>query len=142
MGCRHHFAQNLHSFGHQFGGDEVDSSGIAARAIEAGDEPCLDWVTGRSEYDRDRRGRSLSRECAGPAARYSDHPHPAVHEVGRQFGKSAVLTFRPAEFQRHVLSFLITLLGEAFAKSGYLLATLRGRAEIEEPHHWHHRLLR
>ena len=85
---------------------------------------------------------AFGRECARPATRYGDHPHPAVHEIGCQLGKSGVLAFRPAEFQRHVLSFLITRLGEAFAKSGYLLGPLGGRAEIEKPDHRHRRLLR
>ena len=64
MGCRHHFPQELHALGHQFSGEEVHSGGIAAGAIEAGDEPCLDWITRHPEYDWDRRSRGLGRECA------------------------------------------------------------------------------
>src|SRR5262249_16554992 len=92
--------------------------------------------------DRYRRGRGLGRERASPATRYYNHAHPAAHEIGCQLGKSAVLAFRPAEFQRHALPFLITTLGETFAKCGHLLGPLGGGAEIEKPDHRHRRLLR
>jgi hypothetical protein len=100
-----------------------------------------DRVTARADHDRDCCGRGLGGERGGPAARRDDHAHPAAHEIGGQLGKSAVLAFRPAEFQRHVLTILITP-SEAFANCGYLLDPLGGRAGIEEAHHRHRWLLR
>jgi hypothetical protein len=52
------------------------------------------------------------------------------------------LAFCPAEFERHVLAFLVTGFGEAFAEGGHLLGPLGSGAEIEESDHRHRGLLR
>jgi len=49
------------------------------------------------------------------------------------------LALRPAEFERDVLPFLVTGLGEAFAECSHLLCPFGGGAGVEESDH---RLLR
>jgi hypothetical protein len=89
----------------------------------------------------DRRGRGLGGERGSPASGRNDHVDPAAHEIGREFRDPAVLAFRPAEFQRDVLPFLIATLGEALANYGDLLHPLGSRACVEETDHRHRALL-
>src|SRR5262249_22598911 len=56
-----------------------------------------------------------------------------------QLGKSPILPLRPAKFERDVLPFLVTGLGEAFAECSHLLCPFGGGAGVEESDH---RLLR
>src|SRR5262249_60787738 len=98
-GRRHDLAQQLHALGHQFVGKEVDAGGIAARAVETCYQAELDRVTCYAEHDRDRRGRSLSRESSSRRACRGNHIHLSTDEISRQLWQTHILAVGPAQFE-------------------------------------------
>lgn len=132
---------NVHAFGHQLSSKEVDAGKITSGLIQAGNEPLRYWISARAEYNWNSRCRGLGRKCANPTARYGNDAHPTPHEISSELSKSTVLTLRPAEFERHILPFLITALGETFAECSHLLGPLPRGPAVEKANDGHCRRL-
>ena len=62
------------------------------------------------------------------------------HQIGRKIRQPRVIILRPAKFDRHVA----TLAGfvQTFVKPRHQICASFGPAQIENPDHWHTRLLR
>src|SRR5215475_3463461 len=142
LGTRYQLAKQLHAFCHQVSGEEVDTSGIAARSIEARHQTELDRVTAHAEHDWDRRSRSLGRLCGGGRARRDNHAQRTANEIGRKLRQSIVSAFRPAVFERHVLTVDVTGLSESLPERGHIVGPFGGGGGVEKPDHRHRRLLR
>src|SRR5262249_3728023 len=123
-------------------GEEVDAGGITARSIEACHQAELDRVITHTEHDRDRRGRSLSRECSGGRAGRGDHAYSTANEIGRQLWQAIISAFRPAIVDRHVLALDVTGVSEALPERGHELGPFSSEGGIDEADHRHRRLLR
>src|SRR5262249_21137137 len=102
----------------------------------------LDRITAHAEYNRNRRSRSLSRECGGGRGRRGYHAHPTANEIGRQLWQAIISAFRPAIFDRHVLALDVTGLSEALPERGHELGPFSSEGGIDEADHRHRRLLR
>src|SRR5262245_13468510 len=137
---RQHFAQQLKLFSNQFARKVGNAGGVAARPIEAGNQPKLDWVDGDAEDDWNLV-RCCNSSLRSRAAKGDDHGHRKAHQFGCHFGKSIVSTFRPAERDVHILALHIADLAQALAKSGQVRSGLASRRGGKKHDHRHHRLL-
>jgi hypothetical protein len=64
----------------------------------------------------------------------------AADEFGRQRGQSVILTFRPAVFDRHVVTFDKTGLIQALVERRQVVRKSFAGSSVEEPdhrHRWH-----
>src|SRR5258708_34394020 len=65
-----------------------------------------------------------------------------THQIGRQGRQSVVLAFCPPILDRHVATFDKTGLIQALMECGQEARESFPRSTVEEPDHWHSRLLR
>ena len=128
---------------HQFGGEKIDARGVASRPAETSDQTNLDRIIAYAKDDQDGGGRSLHRADDGRRATWdgNDH-HPTADQVRRQFGHAVISIFRPAVFDRNVLSFYKADFVKIFAEGGQIEHRGVERAKPEKPDHWHRWLLR
>ena len=89
----HRFVQHLQPDCHRGRGEEAHAGDVAARPVEARDEPELDRVAADPKHDRDRRGRRLGRQRRSgcrprrsrpPAGEPDRRPAPAADRIGFQ----------------------------------------------------------
>jgi putative tryptophan/tyrosine transport system substrate-binding protein len=88
---------------------EAHAGGVSARPIQTGDETHCDRVSADGEDDRDGRGRGFGRKRRWRTGRRG-HGHPPTDQIGGQVRQPIILSRRPAEFDRHVLTFDIARL--------------------------------
>ena len=100
----HQLTQQFQPLCRQLGVEKIDACQVAARPGEAGDKTEPDRVFRDDEYDGDRRGRRLDRECRQRDLRRSDHGDPSANQFGRQRRQSIELSLGPAIFDRHVVA--------------------------------------
>ena len=139
-GCGHQLMQELQPLCHQLGTEEIDTSEVAARSGEAGDETEPDRVFGGEEDDRNRGGRGLGRQCHSGAATCYDHGDRSARQISRQRRNSIKLILGPSVFGRHVLALNIAGALEALAKCAQTIRQRVRRSAVEEPNHRHRRL--
>jgi hypothetical protein len=109
--------QQLQPLGQQLHIQRGYTGEIAARTIEAGDQPQLDRVERGGEDDRNslrRRLCSIGRELVR-----GDHRHLPAHQVGRQRRQPLVMLVGPAVFQRDVAPLHIPGLAQSLTKCRY-----------------------
>src|SRR5207342_874186 len=63
-------------------------------------------------------------------------------EIGSQYRQTIVVTLGPAVFNKHIVTFDITSFIQAAVERGNHRCISFGRSAIDEPNHWHRRLLR
>ena len=122
--------------------EKIDACQVAARPGEAGDKTKPDRVFGDGEDDGDRRGCRLGRQRHSRASERGDHSDLPANQIGRQLRQSIELILGPAVHDRHVLALDIAGLFQALAKSAQTVRVRVRRCGVEEPDHWHRRLLR
>src|SRR5205085_6496919 len=112
---------------------------VAARPVEARDEPACHRVVGALENYRDcfRRSLGSARRCV--ALQGGDHSHLAARKLGREPRQSIIISVRETVFDREIAPFCKTELAQALAKSGDYN---RGRLARAGVHEADHRLLR
>src|SRR5262249_9399819 len=106
--------------------EEIDPGCVATWPREASDQTKFDRIIADAKNDWDRRRCSLDRQRRRCTARRGDHGHATAHHFGRQRWQLIVLTFRPTILDRHVLTFDIASLSEAFAESRRVLSGANG----------------
>src|SRR5512137_237605 len=99
--------QELQPLRNQRKGEEADAREVTARLAEATNEPKLDGVDAHRKDDWNRRARGLGCQRRTGAASRDDDSDLTAHKVGREGGKSVVVTLGPAKFDPDVLSLLI-----------------------------------
>jgi hypothetical protein len=97
---------------------EGHPSGIAARLVEAGNEPQFDGVTAGREHDWNCPSRPFCRERRGFSAGRDDQGHITTYEFGCERRQSIVLPFCPAILDGYILALKITGLAEALTERG------------------------
>src|SRR5262249_40927173 len=89
---------------------------VAARPVEAGDEPKHDGVAANYEDNGNGRSRRLcGTDRWGPRSR-DDYGYSVVDQIGRQCGEPIVLTVRVAVFDRNVPAFGIAGFAQPFSE--------------------------
>src|SRR5262245_3512349 len=88
-------------FGPRLGVQRDHAGSVAARPIEAGDQPGLDRIAAAAEHDGTRRGRRLC-HGAGGATDGDDHSDLTTNQIGRQCRQSVISALCPAVFNGHV----------------------------------------
>src|SRR5262249_42443315 len=84
----------------------------------------------------------LSHQSCGASAGY-DHRYAAADEIGCEHRQPIILIFRPAVFNRHVLTLDITSFLQALKKrDSEVLVVIISGLSAEEPDHRHRHLLR
>jgi hypothetical protein len=73
------FKQKLQTFCHCLAGNQRYARDVAARPIEAGDEPKHDGVAANYEDNRNGRGRCLCGTDRGSAGSCDDNGHSLIH---------------------------------------------------------------
>src|SRR5262249_33512180 len=101
----------------QLDGHHADPGQVTAWAGETGDDAERDRITGAVENDRDRRGRLLCGEGGRVAAFGDDDVNLAGNQLSSQGGQPIEVPLRPAVFDRDVLPFNKTSLGQSLEKS-------------------------
>src|SRR5262249_29513781 len=71
-----------------------------------------------------------------------NHTHLLADQIGHQLRIPILAAFRPAVCDRHVVALDITRFIQALPKGGHMGAGCCGRPDVDEPDHWHRRLLR
>src|SRR5262249_45019019 len=94
-----------------------------------------------AKHDRDRRGRRFCSERCGRAI-CDDHAHPAADQIGRQLRQPIITAFRPAVFDRHILTLDVAFFTEALPERGQIPYPKIYRDAVEKPYHRHCCLLR
>ena len=65
-----------------------------------------------------------------------------MNQINHESRQLIVLTFRPTILDRHVLTFGVASVSEAFAEGGRFLRGATSRRAVDEPNYRHSRLLR
>src|SRR5262249_16363341 len=138
----HQLTQEFQPLCHQLSTEKIYSCQVAARLGEASHQTNPDWIFGDDEDDRNRRGCRLGRRRRSDTPRRGNYRDLPANQFGCQGRQSIELTFGPAVFNSEAHAFDITSLSEALAKSAQTIALSVGRVGVEEPDHWHRRLLR
>jgi hypothetical protein len=131
-GLRHQLTQQAEPLCSHLHGQGGDSSGVAARSIEAADEPQFDRRIGDQKVDRNGRCRRLGRHRCRGAGQRRDHRNALTHQVRRQFRQPVVLPSGPAKFDRDVLPLHKTGFRQAFAQSSHAFGVRLGRTGVQE----------
>jgi hypothetical protein len=113
---------------------------VAARPVQAADEPKRHWVEPDLEDDRDSRGCRLGRECRGRAGR-GNRGHLTADQLGRQCRQPTGFILRPAVLDRDILALDITDFLEALAECRHHVPVRLERRAAQESDHEHRRLL-
>src|SRR6516225_45153 len=125
----------------QLTAEKVDPCQVATRPGEAGDKTKPDRVFGGNEGDRDGRGCRLGSGRRGGRAR-GDYSDLSANQFGRQLRQSIVLVLGEAVDDRYVLALHIADVFEAQAECPQTVCHRVRRSGVEQPDHWHRRLLR
>src|SRR5262249_6508678 len=120
---------------------DVYTGGVTPWPTQAVDESNRDRVSGRSKYNRNRRGRSLGRQRRRSAGR-GHHDHSTTTQIGRQHRQPVILAVCPAILDRHVLAFDVAGFVQAAMECGQKRRIGVTRPAIEVAYHWHRWLLR
>src|SRR5262245_9651939 len=115
---------------------------VAARPIEAGDEPAPDRVAADEEDDRYAHGRRLGRQRRYLAAWCNNDRHLSTHEIGGERRQSIVLSVSPAIVQGDVSTLEESGIIQASPDHRKERRINGGRTGAEEPNHRHRCLLR
>jgi hypothetical protein len=107
-GCGNQLEQKLQPLCHGLGSDQRYAGDIAARSIEAGDEPETYGVAADHEHDRNGRSRRLCRADRRSAGSRDDNGYLSVDEISCQPWEPIVLTVRIAVLDPHVAALGIT----------------------------------
>src|SRR5262249_22766056 len=113
-----------------------------ARPGEAGDEPKPDRVFVDDKDDGDRRSCRLGRQRWSRASGHRDHRNLSASQIGRQRRQSVDLILGPAVFNHYILTLDNVCRFEALTEYAHTLRHSVRRSGVEEPYHWHRRLLR
>src|SRR5262249_5526591 len=70
------------------------------------------------------------------------HAHPAADQIGRQLRQPIITAFRPAVFDRHILTLDVAFFTEALPECGQVPYPKIYRDAVENADHRHRRLLR
>ena len=92
------------TFGAQCAVELADAGDISARPVEARHHAELDRIGAHHEHDWNGRRRLLRRERRRQCARENDGYLPA-YQLGGECRQSLVVTLRPTEFDRDVVTF-------------------------------------
>ena len=80
--------------------------------------------------------------AASDAGVLDDHAHPATDQIGRQLRQPIITAFRPAVFDRHILTLDVAFFTEALPERGQVPYPKIYRDAVENPDHRHRWLLR
>ena len=105
-GVGHQFVQQLQLLRRHLHVQRAHSGNIAARSVQAADQPELDRIVGELEDDRNGRGRRFGSECRREAMK-RNHAHLTTNQFGGQRRQSVVVAFRQAVLDRQVLALAI-----------------------------------
>ena len=128
------------SLRHQSFGNEDNASNVSTRPVKACDEAVPDRIASCGEDDWDCRGDRL---CAERRKRVAeDHSRWPVDQIGRQGRQPSVLIFRPAQFDRDVLTVDEARFVETLTQGGDVFGVGGERSAVKQSDHRHRRLLR
>ena len=113
---------------------------IAARPVQAGDQPERDRIGAGEEHDRNGPGRGLGGEHAEHLAGDGDHRDLSADQVGRQRRQPVVLLLRPAIFDRDVAALDIAGFAQALAERVQPARVAAGGGAAQEADHRQRRL--
>ena len=130
------------SLGVDLGGEKIDTSRIAARVGEAGDEAERYRVLGHAEYDRDRCRCGLGGERGGIAAGRGDHGNVAPHQVVQQRRQAFVMAIHPMVLDRNILAFDVARFAQPLAECRKPCRLDVGHPAVDEGNQRQRRLLR
>jgi hypothetical protein len=120
------FADQLEPFSQQLESDDAYAGDVASRTIEARNEAEVHRIATGDEYDRNGRGRRLSRQrTRGGHGGY--HRRLPASQIGSQRRQSIEATLGPPVFNGQVLSFGIAAFAEAETERGEQTRRLAGR---------------
>jgi hypothetical protein len=101
---RDQLAQQIESLSFKVSGGVDHACNVAARPVEAVDEPKFDWIAAKHENNRGRGCDTLRCYRGYGAARRNDHFSLAAEEIVNHWGNSRRLPICPAPINRHILS--------------------------------------
>src|SRR6266487_734831 len=113
---RDQLVQKFESLRSQFEGKNSHSGDISTRSVETGNQPALNRIIAAQKNDRYRAGCGLGR--GDRRAVRENHGHPTVDQVRRKCRQATILVFRPAIFDRYVMTLDIAGLVEALPERG------------------------
>src|SRR5262249_919347 len=115
---------------------------VTTGPVQAGDKSSLDRVDRYPEDNRNDCGSSLSDYCRRSAASRNHHRYLTTNQFGRKRRQTAVVPFRPAIFDLHVLALDISCLFQPLAERAQTDRVRVRRRVAKEPDHRHRWLLR
>src|SRR5262245_27235678 len=128
---RYHFLQHLQLLRSQFQKQHAHSRSIAARTVKAGDKASLNGVAAAVENNRNRWRCCLGGQRRRLAAVGHDHGQLTLRQFKRKRWQSIIASFRPSIFDRDVLAFDVTGLGQARPQRSNRGSSLAGRPATE-----------
>jgi hypothetical protein len=115
---------------------------MAAWVTQAVNQPKRYWVEADVEDDGNRSRSRLSCQYARGAGRYGDYGNLATNQIGRQSGKSIVVTLCPAIFNQDIAALDVTRFAQALVKGGQTERIGFSRSGADVPNDRLRRLLR
>src|SRR5262249_7227547 len=140
--CGYELAQQFQPFCYQLVTEKIDARRVAVGPGEAGDEAQPDRVFRDGKDDRDRRGCGLGRQRRVGTSGRDDHGDLSANQFGYQRRYPIDLILTPAIFDRHILALDIAAVFQPLAECGQTVGYRIGRTRVDDPDHWHRRLLR
>src|SRR5262245_3393398 len=134
--------EQLDALRSQLAVDEGYPCDIAARTVEAGDQPVLDRVAAVGKHDWYACRRRLGGERGDHASGRKDCIDRTIDQFCCERGQSVVLIVRPAIVDQEILLLHITALVQALVERGYRRLIVSLSRAAEKSKRQHPRLLR
>ena len=115
---------------------------VAARPVEARDQPRPDRITAGIEDDGNCCGRRLGCGCGNHRRIGDNHGHAVAHQIGDQRRKSVVLVLRPTMLDGDVAALDKAGFVQALEKTTQIFWELAGCSAMKIPDHRQRLLLR
>src|SRR5215813_8804660 len=133
---RHQLAQQIEPLSFKVAAGVDYAGNVAARPVEAVDEPKLDWIGAKRENNRGRGCDTLRRDRGQGSARGNDYGGLAPKQIINHGGSCRRLPIRPAPINLHILSLDIARRLQAFSESFHTRRDLTNRMHAEEADQW------